>query len=144
MEATIATSYRSPHTPISVVAGGGFMPPPPHPPIRTTNVQTPTTLGSGTVPSMTMTIVPSIQNVSGTPFVYGMLGFDSISTLKYLTLHIVGMGEGSSSDPLQGSFTGTTTSFNFIPYSGGHIPRPSTFVRGDFQQPFGINTISSV
>jgi hypothetical protein len=119
--------------PSRLVAGGGVVPPPPPPPIRTMTVQTPTTLGSGTVPSMTMTIVPSIQNVSGAPFSYGMLGFDSSLTLTYSTLQTIGLGEGSSSAPLQGSFVGTTAPFNAIPYGGGHIPPPSPSLGGAFQ-----------
>jgi hypothetical protein len=118
------------------------LPPPPPPPIRTTINQTPTTSGSGTVPTMTMTIVPSIQNMSGTPFSYKMSGFDSSSTLTYSTLQTVGLGEGSSSAPLQGSFMGTTAPFNAIPYGGGHIPPPSPSLGGAFQQPFKINTSS--
>jgi hypothetical protein len=60
MEATSATFYRSSHTPILATMRGGVMPPLPPPPIRNTVVQTPTTSGSGIVPSMTMIIVPYI------------------------------------------------------------------------------------
>jgi hypothetical protein len=142
MEANNTTSTRSPHTPISVVGGGGVVPPPPHPAIRTTANQTPTTSGSGTVPTMTMTIVPSIHNLFGAPLTYGMLGFDSSSILTYSTLNIVRLGVGSSSAPSQGSFMGTIILFNAIPYSGVHIPPSSPFLGGYFQQPSRLNTNS--
>jgi hypothetical protein len=107
-------------------------------------VQTPTTLGSGTIPSMTLTIVPSIQNVSGAPFSYGMSGFDSSSFLTYSTLQTIVLGAGISNAPLQGSVMGTTTPFNVIPYSGGHIPPPSPSLGGTLQQPIGPNAKSSL
>jgi hypothetical protein len=108
MEATSATSSGSPRTPISAAMGGGVMPPPPPPLIRTTVVQTPTTSSRGTIPSTTLTTVPSIQNVFGAPFSYGMSGFNSCSVLTYSTLQIIGLGAGSSNAPLQGSVAGTT------------------------------------
>jgi hypothetical protein len=86
MEATSATSYGSLHTPISTTVGGVIVPSSPASPTRTTIVQTPSTSGSDTVPSMIMTIVPSIQNASGAPFSYGMSGFNSSSILTYSTL----------------------------------------------------------
>jgi hypothetical protein len=86
MEATNATSSVSPHTPILAIAGGGFIAPPSPPPIRTSFNQIPTTSCSGTIPTMTMTIVPSIKNMCGAPFSYEMPGFDSSLTLPYSTL----------------------------------------------------------
>lgn len=133
MEATSATSFGSPHTPISISVGGGVMALPPPPPIRTTTVQKPTILGSGTVPSTTLTIVPSIQNMSSAPFSYGMSGFDSILTLTYFTLQTIGLGEWSSNATLHVSFMGTTSLFNTIHYSGIHIPPPSPSLGGAFQ-----------
>jgi hypothetical protein len=82
-------------------------------------------LGSGTVPSTTMTIVPSIQNVSSAPFWYGMPGLDSSLTLTYSTLQTIGLGEWSSNSTLHVSFVGTTSPFNTIHYGGSHIPPPS-------------------
>jgi hypothetical protein len=38
MEETSATSYGSPHTPISATMGGGVLPPPPPPLIKTMTV----------------------------------------------------------------------------------------------------------
>jgi hypothetical protein len=74
MEATSDTSSGSAHTPISTVTGGGVMPPPPPPPIKAMDFYTPMTSGSGTIPSRNLTIIPSIQNVSSAPFLYGMPG----------------------------------------------------------------------
>jgi hypothetical protein len=71
MEENSATYFGSPHSPISSVMGGGVVPPP----IRTTIVQTPTTSGSGIIPSMDLTTFPSIHNVSYVPFSYGMSCF---------------------------------------------------------------------
>jgi hypothetical protein len=86
MEETSATSIGIPHTPISASVGVGGVPPPPPPPIKTTTVHMPTISSSGTIPSTTLTIVPSIQNVYGAPFSYGMSSFDSSSVLTYSTL----------------------------------------------------------
>lgn len=100
MEENPATSTRSPHTPILVVAGGGVVPHPPPSLVNTTIVQSPTTLGNGSIPSMTLTTVPSIQNASGAPFSYGMPSFESNSVITYSNLQVLGMGEGSSNAPL--------------------------------------------
>jgi hypothetical protein len=143
MRETSATYSGSPHTHISNVMGGGVIPPPPSPPIRTTIVQTPTTSGSGTIPSMTLTIVPSIDNVSNAHFQYGMSDFDSSSVLTYSTLQNIGLGAGSYNSSLQGSVAGTTSLFNIIPYSGVHIPPSSPSLGGAFQQLIGPNTNSS-
>jgi hypothetical protein len=85
MEENNATLLGSPHTPISTAAGGGIVPPPPPLSIRTTVVPTPTTLPT----------FPSIQNMLGAPFSYGMPGFDSNSIITYSTLQTIGPGEGS-------------------------------------------------
>jgi hypothetical protein len=107
------------------------MPPPPPP--RTTTVEMPTTSGSGSIPSTTLNTFPSIQNASGDPFSYGMLGFDCKSVLTYSTLHTIGLGLGRFNAPLQGTVAGITSLFNTILYGGGHIPPPSTSLRGNFQ-----------
>jgi hypothetical protein len=86
MEENSNTYVGSDHTPIFAAMVGGVTPPPPPPPIKTTTVYTPTTSGSGKIPSTTLTIVFSIHNVSGALFSYGMLGFDSSSVLTYSTL----------------------------------------------------------
>jgi hypothetical protein len=140
MESNSATSSGSPHTLISATVGGGIVPPPPPSPFMTTNFHTPTTSGSGSIPSTTLTFVPFIQNVSGTPFSYGIPGFDSNSVLTYSNLNTIGLGVGISNAPLEGSSVGTTSLFNAIPYCGGHIPPPSPFLGGTFQQPIGPNT----
>jgi hypothetical protein len=142
MEANNTNSTGSLHTPIPAASGGGVVPPPPPLPTRTNANHTPTTFGNGTFPTMTTTIVPTIHNASGAPFTYGMSGSNTSSNLTYSTLQIVGLGEGSSNAPLQGSFMGTTTPFNAIPYGGGHIPPPSPSLGGSFQQPSRIKTNS--
>jgi hypothetical protein len=142
MEASNTTSTGSPHTPILVTGRGGIIPPPPPSPTRNVSSQTPTTSSSGIVSTTTTTNVPTIQNVSGTPFTYGMSGFYSSSTLTYPTLQTIGLGEGISNSPLQGSFMGNFASFNAIPYRGGHIPPLSPSLEGFFHQPSGLNTSS--
>jgi hypothetical protein len=142
MEENIDTSIGIPHTPISVVAGGVVVPPTPPPPISTMTVQKPTTMGSGIIPLTTLTIVPSIQNTYGTPFSYGMSGFDSSSVLTYSTLKTIGLGTRISNATLQGFVAGTTSSFNDIPYGGGHIPSLSPSLRGTFHQLIRLNTNS--
>jgi hypothetical protein len=144
MEENSGTSSGSPHTPTSAIAGGHVVPTPPPPPVRNTNFQMTTTLGSGTIHSTTLNTFPSIQNVSSTPFSDGMSIFDSSSILTYYTLQIVGMGAWSSNSTLQGSTMGTTAQFSAIPYSGGHIPPLSPSLRGTFQQLIGLNTNSSL
>jgi hypothetical protein len=133
MEVNNISSIGSPHTPILFAGRGGVVPPPPPSPTRTNSNQTLTTSGSGTVPIMTMTTVPTIHNVYGDPFTYGMSGFDTSSTLTYSTLQTIGMGAGSLNAHLQGSFTDTTSPFNVIPYSGGHIPPISPSFGGALQ-----------
>jgi hypothetical protein len=140
MEETIATSSGSPHTPIPTATGGSVVPPPPPSSIRTTTIQMPTTSGSGSIPLMTSTTVPFIQNVYDTPFSYGMPCFDSNSVLTYSTLQTISLGARSSNSPLQGAVMGTNALFDAIPYSGGHIPPSSPLLEGTFQQSIEPNT----
>jgi hypothetical protein len=51
----------------------------------------------------------------------------------------MGLGAGSSNDPMQGSTEGTSVPFNVIPYGGDHIPPLSPSLGGDFQQPIRLN-----
>jgi hypothetical protein len=69
-----------------------------------------------------------------------MSSFDSSSVITYSTLHNISLGARSSNDPLQVYGVGTTSPFNAIPYSGGHIPPPSPSLRGAFQLSIGPNT----
>jgi hypothetical protein len=89
---------------------------------------------------MTLTIVPSIQNMSSASFSYGIMSFDSSSVLTYSTLHTVGMGVWSSISPLQGSTMSTTSPFNSIPYGGGDIPPFSPSLGGPFHQIIRLTT----
>jgi hypothetical protein len=128
------------------MGGGGIIPPPPPSPTRNTSSQTPTTSGSGIVSSMTSTTVHTsiVQNMFGTPFPYGMLGFDSSTNLTYSTLQTIGLGEGISNAPFQGFLRVTSSSYNVVPYGSGHIPPLSPSLEGDFQQPFGPSASSSL
>jgi hypothetical protein len=92
---------------------------------------------------MTLTTIPFIKNLYDTPFSYGMLNFHSISSLTYSTLKTIGLEEGSSNSPLQGSITSIVSPFKAIPYDGGHIPPPSPSLGGTFQQLIGPNTNAS-
>jgi hypothetical protein len=74
MEATGAASSGIPHTPITTVAGGDFVPPPPPSLVRTTSVFKPTTMGSGLIPLRNSTIFLFIQNASYSPLSYGIPG----------------------------------------------------------------------
>jgi hypothetical protein len=51
----------------------------------------------------------------------------------------MGMGAGSSNDPMKGYTRGTSVPSNVIPYSGGHIPPLSPSLGGSFQQTIGSN-----
>jgi len=132
VEGTRATLSGSPYNPIIVVAGGGVVCPPPHLCIKTSAVQKPTTLGSVSIPSMTLTTVPSIQNTFRAPFSYVMPVFYYNSVLTYSTLQTIGLESRRSNAPLQGSIAGTIAPFNTILYGGGHIPPLSPFLRGMF------------
>jgi hypothetical protein len=86
-----------------------------------------------------MTTDPFMQSVMGPPFSYGMPAFDSNSVVTYSTLQNMGMGEGSSNYPMQGSTRGNSVPFNAIPYDGDHIPPPPPSLGGSFQQPIELN-----
>jgi hypothetical protein len=132
MEANIATFLGSPRTPFATTMGGGIVPRPPPSPIRSIAIPTPMTLGNGSVPLIVPTIVLFTQNVTDTPFSYGMPEFDTNSVLTYSTLQTMGLGVGISKSPLQGSTMGTNVAFNGIPYGGGHMPPPSPSLSGAF------------
>jgi hypothetical protein len=71
-------------------------------PVQTTVVSTPSTSGSGLIPSSAMTTAPFTQSATGPPFSYGMPDFDSNSVLTYSTLQTMGLGAGSSNLPCKG------------------------------------------
>jgi hypothetical protein len=132
MEANVVTSPRSSHTPLMNSTIGGISPPNPPSLFQTIVVSTPSTSGSGLIPSAVTTTAPFTQSATGPPFSYGILGFDTKSFLTYSTLETMGMGVGSSNNPLQGSMGGTSASYNDIPYDGGHIPSLSPSLDDDF------------
>jgi hypothetical protein len=103
-------------------------------------VSTTSTSGSGPIPSLATTTAPFTQSATGPPFSYGMPDFDTNFVLTYSTLQTMGLGVGSSNDPLQGSMGGTSASYNAIPYGGGHIPPSSPSLDGAFQPPVEPNT----
>jgi hypothetical protein len=139
MEANVATSLGSPHTPSTTTTTGGGSPPNSPFAVQTTMVSTTSTLGSGLIPSMATTTIPFTQSETGPPFSYGMLGFDTNSVLTYSTLQTLGVRVGSLNTPLQGSMGGTSAPYSTIPYGGGHIPPSSLSLDGAPQQPVGPN-----
>jgi hypothetical protein len=52
----------------------------------------------------------------------------------------MGLGARSSKSSVKGSIRATSTSYNVIPYGGGHIPRLSPSLDSAFQQPVGPST----
>jgi hypothetical protein len=96
-------------------------------------VLTPSTSHSGLILSLAATTTPFTPSVTGPPFSYGMPSSSTSPVLYYSTLHTLGLGERSSSTPLQGHMGGTPAPFNSFPYEGGHIP-PSSPSLGDSHQ----------
>jgi hypothetical protein len=139
MEANVATSSGSSHTPSMNASTGGI--PPPNPPslVWTKMFSTTSTSGSGLIPSTMMTTAPFTQSATGPPFSYGMTNFDTNSVLTYSTLQNMGLGGGILNAPLKGSMGGTSTSYNAIPYSGGLMSPLSPWLSGAFQPPVGPN-----
>jgi hypothetical protein len=52
----------------------------------------------------------------------------------------MGLGEGISNAPVQGSTGGSSFPFNAIPYGGGHIPPLSPSLGGTFEKPIESTT----
>jgi hypothetical protein len=77
--------------------------------------------------------------VTGPLFSYGMAGFDMNSALFYSTLQTMGLGARRSNTPLQGSMGGTSSPYNYFPYSEGHIPLSSPSLGGSPQHPVWPN-----
>lgn len=134
MEANVATSSRSPHTPSTTATNGGVPPPNSPSQVRTIMVSTASTSGSGLISSMATNTPLFTQSVMGPMFSYGMPGFDMNSVLTYSTLQTMGLGAGNSNTPLQGSMGGTSAPYNSFPYGGGHIPPSSASLGGASQQ----------
>jgi hypothetical protein len=82
---------------------------------------------------------PFPQNMTGSPFSYGMPGFGTSTVLSSSTLQTLGLGVGSSNAPLQGSIGGTSAPFIAFPYDGGHIPPSSPSLSGVPQHSVGPN-----
>jgi hypothetical protein len=139
MKSNDATSSGSPHTPSMTATIGGIPPPNSPSSVWNTIVSTTSTSGSGPIPSATTTTYLFTQSVTGPLFSYGMPNFDTNFVLTYSTLQTMGLGEGSSNAPLQGSMGGTSISYNAIHYSGGHMPPSSPSLGGAFQPPVRPN-----
>jgi hypothetical protein len=91
------------------------------------------------IPSMVMITSPFTQSVTSPPFSNGMPGFDTNSVLSYSILQTLGLGEGLSNTPLQGSMGGTSSPYNAFNYGGGHIPPLSPSLDGAHQHSIGMN-----
>jgi hypothetical protein len=102
-------------------------------------VSTTSSLGSGMIPYMAAITTPFTWSVTGPLFSYGMPNFDTNSILTYSTLQTLGLGEGYSNDPLQGSVGGTSAPYNTFSYGRGHIPPSSPSISGAPQQSIGSN-----
>jgi hypothetical protein len=108
MEENDATSSRSLHTPISTTTTWGMIPPNPPSSVQTIVISTPSTSGSGLIPSLAVTTASFTQSATGPPFSYRMPKIDSNSVLTYSTLQAMGLGTWSSNTPMKGSTRGTS------------------------------------
>jgi hypothetical protein len=135
MEANVATSSGSPHTPSTTATTVGILPPKSPSQVWATMVLTASTSGNGMIPSMVAITAPFMQSAMGPPFSYGMPEFSTNLVLSYSTLQTMGLGEGSSNAPLQGYMGGTSSPYNYFPYGGGHIPPSSPLLSGGSQKP---------
>jgi hypothetical protein len=100
-------------------------------------VSTTTTSHSGLILSLAAATTPFTPSAIGPPFSYGMPSSGTSPVLSYSTLQTLGLGEGSSSAPLQGHMGGTLIPFNSFPYGVGHIPPSSPSLGGSHQQSTG-------
>jgi hypothetical protein len=107
-------------------------------------VSTATTSHNGPNLSLAAATTPFTPSATGPPFSYGMPSSGTSPVLSYSTLQTLGLGEGSSSTPLQGHMGGTPVSFNAFPYGGGHIPPSSPSLGGSHQQSAGQPTHNSL
>jgi hypothetical protein len=86
METNDVTYSQNSHIPSTSVTTG-VVPPPNQPSsVWTTMVSTTSTLGNGMILSIAVITAPFTQSVTGPPFSYGMLGFDTNFVLSYSTL----------------------------------------------------------
>jgi hypothetical protein len=107
-------------------------------------VSSATTLHSGPNPSMAAATTPFTPSATDPPFSYDMPSSGTSHVLTYSTVQTLGLGDGSSSTPLQGHFGGTPVPFNAFPYAGGHIPPLSPSLNGSHQQSAGQPTHNSL
>jgi len=102
-------------------------------------VLTTSTSASGLISSMATITTLFMQSAIGPLFSYKMLIFDTNSILTYSTLQTMGLGDGISNVPLQGSMGGTSALYNDFPYSRDHVPPSSPSLGGSSQQPVWSN-----
>jgi hypothetical protein len=139
METNVATSSGNTHISSTTIIAGGVLPPNQPSSVQTTMVSTASTLGNGLIPSMATITAPFTQSATCPPFSYGMPNFGMSTVLSHSTLQTLGLGEGSSNAPLQGSMGGTSDPYNSFPYGGGHIPPSSPSLDGAHQHSTGPN-----
>jgi hypothetical protein len=134
METNAITPSRNSSIPTTVVTTGE--PPSPNLPssVRATMVSTAITSHSVLNLYLAVATTPFTPSATGPPFSYSMPSSGTSPVLSYSTLQTLGLGEGSSSTPLQGHMGGTLVPFNAFPYAGGHIPPSSPSLGGSHQQ----------
>jgi hypothetical protein len=105
--------------------------------VRATMVSAATTSHSGPPSSIVAATNLFTPSATGPSFSYGMPSSDTSPALTHSTLHTLGLGAGSSNDPLQGQPEGILVPFNSFPYAGGHISPSSPSLNGLHQQSVG-------
>jgi hypothetical protein len=144
METNVVTPSGNSSIPTTVVTTGELSYPNLPSSVRATMVSNATTSHSGLIPSLAAATTPFKPSAIGPPFLYGMPSSGTSPVLSYSTLHTLGLGEGSSSTPLQGHMGGTPVPFNAFPYKGGHIPPLSPSLDGSHQQSTRKSTHNSL
>jgi hypothetical protein len=139
METNVATSLGNTHISSTILTTGGIPPPNQPSSVLATMVSIASTSRNNLISTMATITALFTQSVIGPPFSYEMLGFDTRTVLSHSTLQILGLREGSSNAPLQGSMGGNVSPYNAFPYGGGHIPPSSPSLDGTHQHSVGMN-----
>jgi hypothetical protein len=133
METNVVTPSGNSLIPTTVVTTRELSSPNPPSLFQATMVSTATTSHSGPNPSLAVATTPFTPSATGPPFSYMMPSLGTSPILSYSTLQTLGLGERSSSAPLQGHMGGNPIPFNAFPYRGGHIPPSSPSLGGSHQ-----------
>jgi hypothetical protein len=136
MEQNVVTSTRNSSIPITVVTTGEASPNFPSS-VWTTMAPKVTSSQSGPTPSIVVATNPFTSSATGALFSYGMPSSGTSPVLTHSTLQTLGLGAGSSNDPLQGQLGGIPIPFNAFPHTRGHIPPSSPSLGGLHQQTAG-------